>query len=139
MNSSTHCLRAAGFGAAFGAKVVLVDIDLMLPRGSVTALLGPSGAGKSTLFSLILKEDTPDAGTVQRDEYTTLGFLPQESEALGNETALEVATGRAGDLDALETVLRKHEQAGSTDDPEYFEAQTKFDVLHNPESEAKAK
>lgn len=50
MNSSTHCLRAAGFGAAFGAKVVLADIDLTLPRGSITALLGPSGSGKSTLL-----------------------------------------------------------------------------------------
>ena len=50
MNSSAHCLNAAGYGAAFGAKVVLVDIDLVLPRGSITALLGPSGAGKSTLL-----------------------------------------------------------------------------------------
>ena len=50
MNSSTHCLRAAGFGAAFGAKVVLADIDLTLPRGSITVLLGPSGSGKSTLL-----------------------------------------------------------------------------------------
>ena len=50
MNSSTHCLRAAGFGAAFGAKVVLADIDLTLPRGSITVLLGPSGSRKSTLL-----------------------------------------------------------------------------------------
>ena len=124
---------------SFNNRVLFQDADMTINYAERVALVGPNGAGKSTLFSLILKEDTPDAGTVQRDEYTTLGFLPQESEALGNETALEVATGRAGDLDALETVLRKHEQAGSTDDPEYFEAQTKFDVLHNPESEAKAK
>ena len=50
MNSSTHCLKSAGFGAAFGAKVVLADIDLTLPRGSITVLLGPSGSGKSTLL-----------------------------------------------------------------------------------------
>ena len=124
---------------SFNNRVLFQDADMTINYAERVALVGPNGAGKSTLFSLILKEDTPDAGGVQRDEYTTLGFLPQESEALGNETALEVATGRAGDLEALETVLRKHEQAGTTDDPEYFEAQTKFDVLHNPESEAKAK
>lgn len=124
---------------SFNNRVLFQDADMTINYAERVALVGPNGAGKSTLFSLILKEDTPDAGVVQRDEYTTLGFLPQESEALGNETALEVATGRAGDLEALETVLRKHEQAGTTDDPEYFEAQTKFDVLHNPESEAKAK
>lgn len=51
--NSTHCLEAAGFGVAFGAKVVLVDIDLVLPRGSITALLGPSGSGKSTLLQTL--------------------------------------------------------------------------------------
>ena len=50
MMNSTPCLKATGFGAAFGAKVVLVDIDLALPRGSITALLGPAGGGKSTLL-----------------------------------------------------------------------------------------
>ncbi|WP_422844180.1 ATP-binding cassette domain-containing protein [Acidovorax sp. M2(2025)] len=51
--NSTHCLEAAGFGVAFGAKVVLADIELVLPRGSITALLGPSGAGKSTLLQTL--------------------------------------------------------------------------------------
>ena len=56
-----------------------------------------------------------------------------------NETALAIATGRSGDLAKLEATLQKHEQAGTTDDPEYFEAQTKHDVLENPQTEAKAK
>ena len=124
---------------SFNNRILFQDADMTINYAERVALVGPNGAGKSTLFSLILKEDTPDSGTVQRDEYTTLGYLPQESEATGNETALEVATGRAGDLEHLEATLQKHEQAGTTDDPEYFEAQTKYDVLHNPESEAKAK
>lgn len=48
--NSTPCLKAAGFGAAFGAKVVLADLDFELPRSGITALLGPSGGGKSTLL-----------------------------------------------------------------------------------------
>lgn len=44
------CLSMSGFGAAFGPKVVLAEIDLSLPAASITALLGPSGAGKSTLL-----------------------------------------------------------------------------------------
>ena len=35
---------------AFGARMVLADLDFSLPRGSVTALLGPSGSGKSVLL-----------------------------------------------------------------------------------------
>ena len=32
--------------------------------GERIALVGPNGAGKSTLFSLILKKDEPDDGTM---------------------------------------------------------------------------
>ena len=46
---STQCLTLAGFGVAFGARVVLADLDFSLPRGGITALLGPSGSGKSAL------------------------------------------------------------------------------------------
>lgn len=77
MNSSAHCLKAAGFGAAFGAKVVLVDIDLMLPRGSITALLGPSGAGKSTLLHAL-------AGRyADHPRFTEWGSVEYEGRPLG--------------------------------------------------------
>jgi ATP-binding cassette subfamily F protein 3 len=47
------------------------------------ALVGPNGAGKSTLFSIILKESEPEAGAVERDPWTMVGYLPQEGEAVG--------------------------------------------------------
>lgn len=50
MDSMQQCLEVAGFGVAFGARMVLADLDFSLPRGSVTALLGPSGSGKSALL-----------------------------------------------------------------------------------------
>lgn len=50
MDSTQQCLTVAGFGVAFGARLVLADLDFSLPRGSVTALLGPSGSGKSVLL-----------------------------------------------------------------------------------------
>ncbi len=103
------------------------------------ALVGPNGAGKSTLFSLILKTDTPDSGEVIRDEWTTVGFLPQESEPVGNESVLDVATGKAGEIEALEKILRDFEATGDVSSPEYFEAHAKHDALQDPQTEAKAK
>jgi subfamily B ATP-binding cassette protein MsbA len=36
-----------------GGPDVLSDVDLVVPRGSVTALVGPSGSGKTTLANLL--------------------------------------------------------------------------------------
>ncbi|MEN5059501.1 ATP-binding cassette domain-containing protein [Luteimonas sp. TWI1416] len=46
-------------------RTVLADIDLTVPRGSVTAVLGPSGSGKSTLLSALTGELVPAAGKVE--------------------------------------------------------------------------
>ena len=51
--------------------------------------------GKSTLFSLILDEASPDAGQVSREKNTTLGYLPQETAAAGDESVLELACGKS--------------------------------------------
>jgi ATP-binding cassette subfamily F protein 3 len=122
-----------------GGRVLFEDASMQINYGERVALVGPNGAGKSTLFSIILRENDPDGGTMARDEWTMIGFLPQEAEAVGDETVLQVATGQAGMLDALEATLRRLEEAGTVDVPEYFEAQAKYDALSNPQTEAKAK
>ena len=124
---------------AFNSRTLLNSADLTVNYSERVALVGPNGAGKSTLFSLILKTDTPDVGTVDRDEWTTLGYLPQEGEAVGEETALDIASGRGHGTVVLEEKLREFEKSGDVTNPEYYELQTKFDTLHHPEIEAKAK
>lgn len=41
------------FGTGEARKQALYDIDLTLPRGSLTVLMGPSGSGKTTLLTLV--------------------------------------------------------------------------------------
>jgi branched-chain amino acid transport system ATP-binding protein len=43
-------LELRGVTAGYGRAIVLRDIDLDVPAGSVVALLGPNGAGKTTLL-----------------------------------------------------------------------------------------
>jgi ATP-binding cassette subfamily F protein 3 len=123
----------------FNNRTLFSHASMTINHGDRVALVGPNGAGKSTLFSLILKKDTPDSGEVVRDEWTTVGFLPQESEPVADETIMEIATGKAGEIEEMEKTLRRIEESGDVSDPEYFETQAKYDALHDPQAEAKAK
>ncbi|MES2572236.1 MAG: ATP-binding cassette domain-containing protein, partial [Verrucomicrobiota bacterium] len=122
-----------------GGRTLFENAAMQVNYGERVALVGPNGAGKSTLFSIILKTDDADTGSVERDEWTMVGYLPQESQVHGDETVMDLATGRAGELPALEKRLHELEQAGTVDGAEYLEAHAKFDALNNPQVEAKAK
>jgi len=61
-------IRFDGVSFAYpGEGPVLHGIDLVVPRGSVTALVGPSGAGKTTLVNLVPRFMDATAGTVTVD------------------------------------------------------------------------
>ena len=122
-----------------GGRILFEDASLTINYSDFVALVGPNGAGKSTLFNIILSKDSADTGNVQRDEWTTVGFLPQEGEALANETVIEIATGKAGALEEIESKLQELEASGKIECAEYYEAQAKFDSLSDPGLEAKSK
>ena len=47
---------------SFGATQALKDINLKIPRGSITGLVGENGAGKSTLGKIIAGVHSQDSG-----------------------------------------------------------------------------
>ena len=55
------------FASAGGAVVALDAVDLVVRRGSFTAIAGPSGSGKSTLLALVGCTDRPDGGSLSID------------------------------------------------------------------------
>ena len=123
----------------FGGRTLFENASFQVNYGDRVALVGPNGAGKSTLFSIILKTRQPDAGTVERDEWTMVGYLPQEAEVIGDETVLDVATGKVEELPVLEKRLHELEKAGEVSSPEYMEAHAKHDKLNDPSVETQAK
>jgi ATP-binding cassette subfamily F protein 3 len=124
---------------SLGGRTLFEGVTFQVNYGERVALVGPNGAGKTTLFSLILNQREPDAGAIKRDEWTLVGHLPQESEALGEETVLDVATGRVEELPRLENQLHELERNGDVSSPEYLQAHAKHDKLNDPEVETKAK
>jgi polar amino acid transport system ATP-binding protein len=60
----TGLLRVAGLRKAYGAKVVLHDVDLAVERHDVVCLIGASGSGKSTLLRCLNLLEPVDDGEI---------------------------------------------------------------------------
>jgi ATP-binding cassette, subfamily F, member 3 len=85
-------LTVSRLSKSFGGQTLFEDASLQVNRGERIALIGPNGAGKTTLFSILLELDEADTGEVALQRGVKVGFLPQESAPVGDETVLEVAT-----------------------------------------------
>ncbi len=81
-----NILDAEGVYKTFGADhLVLNNIHLSIPEGSVFGLLGPNGAGKTTFIRIINQITAPDEGQVyfRREPLSPghierIGYLPEE-------------------------------------------------------------
>ena len=73
---------------SFGGRVLYSNATLQLNAGERWALVGPNGAGKTTLLKIIMGLESADEGTVTFSKDATLGYLEQETELMGDRTAL---------------------------------------------------
>ena len=132
-------LTLAEISKSFGSRTLFEDVSLSINLGERIALVGPNGAGKSTLFSIILGTTEPDSGSVTLDRHTTLGYLPQETAATGDETVLQLATAITPEHGELQHILSKGSSTGQTDTDEYHDALARYSELGGYQLEPKAK
>ncbi len=90
-----------------GQPLALDHVDLVLPRGSTTALVGPSGAGKSSIADLLIGLYTPESGRVLVDGVDLrqvqlsswqqrLGVVSQDTFLFNASVADNIRAGRPG-------------------------------------------
>lgn len=90
-------IEAEKVSKAFGDKLVLKDISLMVERGSKIAFVGQNGQGKSTFIKAMVDE-FPYEGTIKLGHNVELGYFAQnQADHLDGEktlldTMLEAAT-----------------------------------------------
>jgi subfamily B ATP-binding cassette protein MsbA len=89
------------------SPLVLSDINLEIPRGSICALVGRSGAGKTSLVNLLLRFYDPIDGRIAIDGHDTrdvtlaslrdmIGLVTQDTVLFGDTVAHNIEFGKPG-------------------------------------------
>jgi ATP-binding cassette ChvD family protein len=73
---------------AYGDRLLIDDLDLSIPPGSIVGVIGPNGAGKTTLLKLITGQETPASGTIRLGETVKLAYVDQSRETLNPEKSV---------------------------------------------------
>ncbi len=94
-----------GISKGYGKRVLLENLDLSVPAGSIVGVIGPNGAGKSTLIKIIAGLIEPDSGTVTLGETVKLGYADQMRSLDPEATVFEEITGGADNLHLGDTVV----------------------------------
>lgn len=78
---------------AYGDKVLLRDLNFMLPPNGIIGVIGPNGAGKTTLFRMIMGLETPNAGKFEVGETVKIAYVDQQHKDIDpNKTVYEVVS-----------------------------------------------
>ena len=85
---------AQNVSKAFEDKLLVENMNFILPPGGIVGVVGPNGAGKTTLFKMITGKEPPDAGTIEIGDSVKAAYVDQERDTLDPEkTIYEVISG----------------------------------------------
>jgi ATP-binding cassette subfamily F protein 3 len=99
-------LTLAGISKAYGDRILFADATLQVNREDRIGLVGPNGAGKTTLFSIILGTESADEGKTSVERGVRIGYLPQETAPVGDETVVELASSVTPEFTKLRRIIK---------------------------------
>lgn len=78
----------------YGDRLLIDNLSLAIPKGSIVGIIGGNGAGKSTLFRLIAGTEQPDSGSISLGDTVKVAYVEQTRDALDdNHTVWEAVSG----------------------------------------------
>ncbi len=86
-------LEAESVSFAYGDRAVIRGFSTAIVRGDRVGLVGPNGAGKSTLIRILLKQLSPQSGTVRHGTKLNIAYFDQLRAQLDPDQSLADAVG----------------------------------------------
>ena len=128
----------------YGGQILFVDASFQVNPGEKIGLVGPNGAGKTTIFRLIMGEENPDEGTVEKPRRLSIGYFNQDISGLRGRSVLSETVAGAGEVALLGEEMKTLEEqmAAGGDDLDalvsrYGEVQSRFQELGGYDVEAR--
>lgn len=85
---------AKGVTKQAGDKLLVENMDFIIPAGAIVGIIGPNGAGKTTLFKMITGQQQPDAGELIVGDTVQCIHVDQHRDALKPDlTVYETISG----------------------------------------------
>jgi ATP-binding cassette ChvD family protein len=93
-------IEAQSLNKGFGDRLLIEDLNFLLPPGGIVGVIGPNGAGKTTLFRMITGQEHPDSGSFKVGDTVVLGYVDQSRDSLDDSKTVwqEISDG----LDEIE-------------------------------------
>jgi ATP-binding cassette ChvD family protein len=75
-------IEAKHVNKGYGERLLIDDLNFMLPPGGIIGIIGPNGAGKTTLFRMITGQEKADAGEFNVGPTVKLAYMDQMRDKL---------------------------------------------------------
>jgi len=83
-----------GVSKSFGDRLLIDNLDMLVPPGAIVGIIGPNGAGKSTLFKMLIGLEKPDKGEIIIGQTVKLAYVDQSRDKLeGNHNVFQEVSG----------------------------------------------
>ena len=102
-------LQANKIERSFAGEVLFEYINLQVDERDRIALVGKNGAGKSTLLKILVGEEEPTSGEINKKKDISLSYLAQDSRFESENTIYNEMLHVFDDLRRAETQLRQME------------------------------
>ncbi|MBZ2089945.1 MAG: ABC-F type ribosomal protection protein [Streptococcus parasanguinis] len=104
-------LQANKIERSFAGEVLFDNISLQVDERDRIALVGKNGAGKSTLLKILVGEEEPTSGEINKKRDLSLSYLAQDSRFESSNTLYDEMLHVFDDLRKTEKSLRQMELA----------------------------
>jgi ATP-binding cassette ChvD family protein len=80
----------------FDDRLLIEDLNFLLPPGGIVGVIGANGAGKTTLFKMMLGQEKPDGGSFEVGSTVAFAYVDQSRDSLNPDATVfdEISEGQ---------------------------------------------